>query len=124
MQTKTMSAFVEIMGNSSAAKVIDFLIHVRKDCSLAEIMQGANVAYATLRRIIEAMKNHDLIIEVSESGKRKKYRWNESSFAVKHLISFYSSLSENSLSKQASRVAETETATDAHGNKDSSSDNM
>lgn len=122
MNNKPASAFVEVFGNSPAARVIDFFMRDKEsNFTLIEIIRAANVTYAALRCILEVLKNHDLIIEVGQSGKRKRYKLNKDNPTVKHLLLFCSSLSETLSPEHSSPVGEHEENSDSSAEQNASS---
>jgi predicted transcriptional regulator len=92
MEEQRKSKFLVVVGDSPAAKILDFLAGTNnRECGLTKIMRGAKVTYQSARHSISDLKNNGIVVEVGQS-KRKKYRLNEGNSAVKHLFEFYSIL--------------------------------
>lgn len=85
--------FSEALGNSPAARILDFLITGRGlDYSLTDIAQNSGVGWTSLHRIWDKLVKLNLVMHTRDIGKAKLFRINSENPAVRRLIKFYDEL--------------------------------
>ena len=94
------SVFLDFMGNSPTARVLDFLITGREfDYSLTDIAEKSEIGWTTLHRILPLLEKMEIIAPTRTIGKAKLYKLNQKNENVKKLIELYDSLLKRELDK-------------------------
>lgn len=84
---KAESIFLEVFGNNSIIKVIDFLITYQLfDYPLTEIAKNSEVSYSTLQTFWDKLEKNKIVIKTRRVGKSDLFKLNTENPAIKQLI--------------------------------------
>ncbi|MEW6295773.1 MAG: hypothetical protein AB1467_05810 [Candidatus Diapherotrites archaeon] len=107
MKEMRESVFLDFLGNSPTARVLDFLITGREfDYSLTDIAEKSEIGWTTLHRILPSLKKMEILVPTRAVGRARLYKLNQKNENVKKLIELYDSLLKRELGKaeEESRV--------------------
>ena len=91
---KNESVFIDLVGNSPKARVLDFLLESYMfDYSLSDICKNSNVGWTTLHTFWEELEKLELVVNTRMVGKAKMYKMNIKNPTVQLLIKFVTELS-------------------------------
>jgi len=84
---KNESIFIEVFGNNSIMKVLDFLITFQLfDYPLTEIAKNSGVSYSTPQTFWDRLVRNNIVIKTRRVGKSDLFKLNTNNPAVKQLI--------------------------------------
>ncbi len=87
------SAFLEFIGDTSATRLLDFLVTGREfDYTLTDLANKAGVSWTTLHRIFPQFIKNKIVLEVRQIGRAKLYKLNVANLRVKKVIDLYDSI--------------------------------
>ena len=104
------STFIQLVGNSPKARVLDFLLESYAfDYSLTDICKFSNVGWTTLHKFWKDLEKLELVKQTRTVGKAKMYKLNLQNPTVQLLIKFDHELSfkagDREIAKQQVQVA-------------------
>lgn len=86
---KEKSIFLNLVGDSPKARVLDFLLMFPKfDYSLTEIARNSNIGYATLQLFWNDFIKSKIVIPTRTIGKAKMFKLNEQNPIIKEMLSW------------------------------------
>lgn len=84
------SYFLDIVGDSSTMRVLQFLIEGRHfDYSLTDIAENAGVSWGTLHTVFPRLIKHKVVVNTRDIGRAKLYKINQENKFAKILIELY-----------------------------------
>ncbi|MFH1592362.1 MAG: winged helix-turn-helix domain-containing protein [Candidatus Woesearchaeota archaeon] len=94
------SIFLEVVGDSSTMKVLQYLIEGRDfDYTLTDIAENAGVSWGTLHTIFPRLIKRNIVIKTRDIGRAKLYKINIENQIAKKLIDLYDYIILNALKK-------------------------
>lgn len=82
--------FTETIGNSPTARVLELLINGEGlDYSLSDIVEGAEVSWATVHEVVPQLEKKGLIKHTRKVGMAKMYKINRANPVAKSLIDLF-----------------------------------
>ncbi|MEK6887382.1 MAG: hypothetical protein AABX14_00380 [Candidatus Aenigmatarchaeota archaeon] len=86
-ERQSVTAFMEVFGNSPLIKVLDFLMTYREfDYSLTDIAKESGVGWNTLHSFFFRLVEKGIVKETRQVGRAKLYKLNTESPIAKNLI--------------------------------------
>ena len=86
---KEKSVFLQIIGDSPKARILDFLLMFPKfDYSLTEIARNSGVGYATLQLLWPDFVNKKIVVQTRIIGKAKLFKLNEDNPIIKDMLAW------------------------------------
>ena len=102
------NAFLDVIGHSPQAKILDALITGRRlEYSATGIIKAADIGRATFYKIFPQMIKQELIIQTKKIGNIQLYTINQKSSVIMQLIKTHNQILKNVLEKH--KTAEIET---------------
>ena len=84
------STFVKILGNSSMARVLEYLfVSEGMPVHLSDVVRNSNVSKVTAIKIWNGLIEREFILYDRTIGKAKLYKLNKNSIPVKKLLSLF-----------------------------------
>lgn len=95
------NAFLDVLGYSPQARIIDILITGRRlEYSATGIIQGADVGRATFYKIFPQLLKQGLIVQTKKIGNIQLYAINQKNSIVQYLIKLHNKILEVVLEKR------------------------
>ncbi|MEK6835296.1 MAG: hypothetical protein AABX61_03475 [Nanoarchaeota archaeon] len=84
---KNETAFLEVFGENSVMKVLDFLITYQLfDYPLTEIAKNSEVSYSTLQTFWNKLVKNNIVVKTRRIRKSNLFKLNTNNPAIKQLI--------------------------------------
>jgi len=103
---KEESIFLEFMGNSPNAKILQFLIEGRHfDYSLTDIANNSGISWRTLHKIFPKLLKNQIVTLTREIDREKLFKINRKNQIANLFIQIYDKISEINIDKQVQITA-------------------
>ena len=107
MIMKEKSLFIEFMGDSPVARVLDYLLTERDlDFSITDMAENAGIGRSTLYRVFDNLIKNKIIIHTRDIGRAKLFKLNKDNPKIKKLMEIDDMLVLEELKKHAKQEIE------------------